>query len=71
VLTRTELNRAIPMCRTPSRGISRFFGMGLTTPEVASISGHKDFRVLMRYAPFDEALSSRWTRLSQNLLCHH
>jgi hypothetical protein len=24
--------------------------MGLTTPEVASISGHRDIRVLMRYA---------------------
>jgi hypothetical protein len=24
--------------------------MGLTTPEVASISGHRDIRMLMRYA---------------------
>jgi len=30
--------------------ISRFFEMGLTTPEVASISGHRDIRMLMRYA---------------------
>jgi integrase len=30
--------------------ISRFFEMGLTTPEIASISGHRDIRMLMRYA---------------------
>ena len=30
--------------------ISRFFEIGLTTPEVASISGHKDARMLFRYA---------------------
>lgn len=30
--------------------ISRFFEYGLTVPEVASISGHKDHRVLLRYA---------------------
>jgi integrase len=30
--------------------ISRFFEMGLTTPEVASISGHRDARMLFRYA---------------------
>lgn len=30
--------------------ISRFFEMGLTVPEVASISGHKDLRMLLRYA---------------------
>ncbi|MDB5525663.1 MAG: site-specific integrase [Rhizobium sp.] len=30
--------------------ISRFFEMGLTTPEVALISGHKDIRMLFRYA---------------------
>ena len=29
--------------------ISRFFEWGLTIPEVASISGHKDFRMLARY----------------------
>jgi hypothetical protein len=29
--------------------ISRFFEMGLTTPEVASISGHRDIRMLMRH----------------------
>jgi hypothetical protein len=27
-----------------------FFEMSLTTPEVASISGHRDIRMLMRYA---------------------
>jgi integrase len=30
--------------------ISRFFEIGLTVPEVASISGHRDFRILSRYA---------------------
>lgn len=30
--------------------ISRFFEMGLTTPEVASISGHRDLTMLFRYA---------------------
>jgi integrase len=30
--------------------ISRLFEMGLTTPEVASISGHRDARMLFRYA---------------------
>jgi integrase len=30
--------------------ISRFFEIGLTTPEVASISGHRDARMLFRYA---------------------
>jgi integrase len=30
--------------------LSRFFEMGLTTPEVASISGHRDPRMLFRYS---------------------
>jgi integrase len=29
--------------------VSRFFEMGLTVPEVALISGHKDARMLFRY----------------------
>lgn len=29
--------------------ISRFFEMGLSVPEVALISGHRDYRMLMRY----------------------
>ncbi|MER8484248.1 site-specific integrase [Mesorhizobium sp. M1322] len=33
--------------------ISRFFELGLTVPEVASISGHRDVRMLMRYAHAD------------------
>jgi integrase len=33
--------------------ISRFFEMGLTVPEVASISGHRDTRMLLRYAHAD------------------
>ena len=30
--------------------ISRFFEMGLTVPEAAMISGHRDIRMLLRYA---------------------
>ena len=30
--------------------ISRLFELGLTVPEVASISGHRDLRMLFRYA---------------------
>lgn len=33
--------------------ISRLFEIGLTVPEVAKISGHKDTRMLMRYAHAD------------------
>ena len=29
--------------------ISRFFGMGLSIPEVALTSGHKDVKMLFRY----------------------
>ena len=29
--------------------ISRFFELGLSVPEVALISGHKDMRMLFRY----------------------
>ena len=29
--------------------ISRFFEMGLSVPEVALISGHRDYRMLQRY----------------------
>ena len=29
--------------------ISRFFEMGLSVPEVALISGHRDYRILQRY----------------------
>lgn len=35
--------------------ISRFFEMGLTIPEVASISGHRVIRMLMRYGHADPA----------------
>lgn len=34
--------------------ISRFFEKGLTVPEVASISGHRDIRMLLRYAHADQ-----------------
>jgi hypothetical protein len=33
----------------PSPDRYPLFEMGLTTPQVASISGHKDIRMLMRY----------------------
>lgn len=39
--------------------ISRFFEKGLTVPEVASISGHKDIRMLMRYAHADRGKLAR------------
>jgi integrase len=32
------------------QAISRFFDMGLTTPEVVSISGHRDIRISMQYS---------------------
>lgn len=35
--------------------ISRFFELGLTVPEVASISGHRDIRMLLRYAHANHA----------------
>jgi integrase len=31
--------------------ISRFFEKGLSVPEVAVFSGHRDFRMLFRYNP--------------------
>jgi hypothetical protein len=33
--------------------ISRFFDIGLTVPEVASISGHRTVSMLFRYAHAD------------------
>ena len=36
--------------------VSRFFETGLTVPEVASISGHMDMKMLMRYAHASEAV---------------
>ncbi len=42
--------------------ISRFFEMGLTVPEVASISGHKDIKMLMRYAHAGNQLSEKLQR---------
>ena len=36
--------------------ISRFFEMGLSVPEVALISGHRDARMLLRYAHGDMKL---------------
>ena len=39
--------------------ISRFFEMGLTVPEVALISGHRDPRMLLRYAHGDTKVVQR------------
>ncbi|NNE24550.1 MAG: site-specific integrase [Rhizobiales bacterium] len=45
--------------------ISRFFELGLTVPEVALISGHRDTRMLLRYAHGDTKVVQRklgnWT----------
>jgi integrase len=43
--------------------ISRFFEKGLTIPEVALISGHKDMRMLLRYAhPLRQQIIKKLTR---------
>ncbi len=34
--------------------ISRFFEMGLSVPEVALISGHRDYRMLFRYPTIED-----------------
>lgn len=52
--------------------ISRFFEKGLTVPEVASISGHRDIRMLLRYAHADrgklaEKLSAPDTKIGDTL----
>jgi integrase len=39
--------------------LSRFSEMGLNTPELASISGHKDVRMLLRYTHVQPALLAR------------
>jgi integrase len=40
--------------------VSRFFEKGLTMPEVAAISGHRDARMLMRYThPKPEAIADK------------
>jgi len=42
--------------------ITRFFEMGLSIPEVALISGHKDFRMLARYTHLkaEDVASKLW-----------
>ena len=49
--------------------ISRFFEMGLTVPEVASISGHRDTRMLLRYAHSD--IKRVQVKLEQGQGVHH
>ena len=39
--------------------VSRFFEMGLSVPEVASISGHKDYRMLASYVHLNSDIFSR------------
>jgi integrase len=46
--------------------ISRFFEMGLTVPEVASISGHRDIKMLMRYAHADTTILARKISVASN-----
>ncbi len=42
--------------------ITRFFEMGLSVPEVALISGHKDYRMLARYTHLrpEDVASKLW-----------
>jgi integrase len=49
--------------------ISRYFEMGLTVPEVASISGHRDTRMLLRYAHSD--IKRVQVKLEQGQGVHH
>lgn len=57
-LVRSHWNRVSKKCKLNNlhlhdfrhEGISTMFEKGLSVPEVASISGHKDFRQLARYA---------------------
>jgi integrase len=51
--------------------ISRFFEFGLTAPEVASISGHRDMRMLFRYSHSDrQRLFRQLDALPQSELYH-
>jgi integrase len=44
--------------------VSRFFELGLSTPEVALISGHRDTRMLMRYTHLrPEVVAEKLARL--------
>ena len=45
--------------------ITRFFEMGLSVPEVAVISGHKDYRMLARYTHLraEDVASKLWAGL--------
>ena len=47
--------------------ISRFFDMGLTVPEVASISGHRTVSMLFRYAHADIEVVRK--RMTNNKVC--
>lgn len=49
--------------------VSRFFELGLTTPEVALISGHRDPRMLNRYTHLrPENVAQKLARLTGNPL---
>jgi integrase len=50
--------------------ISRFFEMGLTIPEVATISGHRDLKMLMRYAHANQSALFRKIS-SETFRCHN
>ena len=48
--------------------ISRFFEMGLTTPEVALISGHRDMRMLFRYThPLRSQISEKFDSIQSSV----
>jgi integrase len=50
--------------------LNRFFEMGLTTPEVASISGHRDARTLFRYShPMRQRMLEVIDRLKREAHC--
>ena len=52
--------------------ISRFFELGLSVPEVALISGHRDPRMLFRYTHLRaDDLAQRLRRIGARIPCDH
>lgn len=50
--------------------VSRFFEMGLSIPEVALISGHRDTRMLMRYTHLrPDAVAAKLARIAADRRC--
>jgi integrase len=51
--------------------VSRFFEMGLSVPEVALISGHRDPRMLFRYTHLrPEDLARKLAKVNQRAIEH-